>query len=369
MNASDPITTIAGEHLPAGALASSIVEFSPIAAALADLASRYAGQRYEVSTKDGMHAARTARRELRELRVDIEKRRETLKAPIIARGRLLDSEAKRITAALSALEDPIDAQIKSEEQRAERERAERERHERERVAAIDARIAWIRRMPAEAAARRTSADLSTLLAMLRALPIDAQRYAEKLDAAGVAHREAVELLEGMVAAATAREAEAARLAEQRAELARQEAEAKAKRDAEDRERRERQAREDAERAAKIAAEDAERARLRTEDEARAAAVRAEQERVEREAREAREREEATARAERERQAREVAEHRQRERERLEAAADPWQTIDDALGILRRIDAADAVVSASLDRAIETLESAQVSRTALETMTA
>lgn len=163
--------------------------------------------------------------------------------------------------------------------------------------------------------------------------------------------------------------EAARLAEQRAELARQEAEAKAKRDAEDRERRERQAREDAERAAKIAAEDAERARLRTEDEARAAAVRAEQERVEREAREAREREEATARAERERQAREVAEHRQRERERLEAAADPWQTIDDALGILRRIDAADAVVSASLDRAIETLESAQVSRTALETMTA
>lgn len=161
MNASDPITTIAGEHLPAGALASSIVEFSPIAAALADLASRYAGQRYEVSTKDGMHAARTARRELRELRVDIEKRRETLKAPIIARGRLLDSEAKRITAALSALEDPIDAQIKSEEQRAERERAERERHERERVAAIDARIAWIRRMPAEAAARRTSADLST----------------------------------------------------------------------------------------------------------------------------------------------------------------------------------------------------------------
>ena len=326
-----------GEEILAGETSSPIVEFSPTAAALADLARRYHGRVYQVDTPAGMKAAIAGRRELRELRTAIEARRAELKAPILERGRLIDAEAKRITAHLAALEDPIDDQIKAEERRAEQEREAAPARERARLAAIDQRIAWVRERPVAAARMRTAAELQAELDGLRAVPIGREHYAEKLDEAGTVHGEAVEAIEAMLARAREREAEEARLAEQRAELARQEAEARVAREEEDRlrreqqeredrERRERQAREDRERAERIAAEEAERARARAAEEARLEAARAEQERRDREAREAREREEAAARAAREQQEREAAERRRAEREAVERAADPWDAL-------------------------------------------
>lgn len=103
-----------------------IAEYSETAAALADLRQKYEKVVFQVATKDGMQVAVKARAELRGYRVALEKKRVEIKAPALERTRLIDAEAKRITAELSALEDPIDSLIKQEEGRKERERAERE---------------------------------------------------------------------------------------------------------------------------------------------------------------------------------------------------------------------------------------------------
>src|SRR5262245_51904969 len=96
-----------------------IAEYSKTEAALAELTVRYQGVTFEVTTKDGMKAAKTARATLRDLRVALETKRQEIKEPVLVQGRLIDSEAKRISKALEALEDPIDAQIKGEERKQE----------------------------------------------------------------------------------------------------------------------------------------------------------------------------------------------------------------------------------------------------------
>lgn len=113
----------------------AIVEYSQTEAALADLASRYKGVVFEVLTVKGMDAAKKARAELRDYRTSLESKRVEIKAPALERCRLIDAEAKRITAALVTLEEPIDAQIKAQEARRDAEKREKERLEAERIAA------------------------------------------------------------------------------------------------------------------------------------------------------------------------------------------------------------------------------------------
>src|ERR1700735_1712669 len=96
-----------------------IVEYSETQAALAVLAERYHGVTYDVTQPKEMQQAKEARAELRGLRGALDKKRQLIKAPALERCRLIDAEAKRITEALSALEDPIDGQIKAEERRKE----------------------------------------------------------------------------------------------------------------------------------------------------------------------------------------------------------------------------------------------------------
>lgn len=126
-----------------------IQEYTKTAAALAELREKYAGAKYDVTTTDGMKAAKGARGELRDLRTSLERTRVQIKAPALERCRLIDEEAKRITAALTALEDPIAEQIRHEETRRERERAEKIAAEERRVAEIRGRIDAIRRVPVE----------------------------------------------------------------------------------------------------------------------------------------------------------------------------------------------------------------------------
>jgi len=129
----------------------SVIEYSRTDAALHDLTGRYAGIVFDVTTKAGFEQARKARAELRTYRVDLEKVRVEIKAPALERCRLIDAEAKRITAALLALEDPIDAQIKAEEARREEERTRAAREEA-------ARIAEQERIAKEAEEKRLAAE-------------------------------------------------------------------------------------------------------------------------------------------------------------------------------------------------------------------
>jgi len=214
-----------------------IAEYSATAAALADLTDIYKGVVYDVATTKGMAEAKEGRKELRTLRVDLEKMRVSIKAPALERCRLIDAEAKEITAQLVALEDPIDAQIKAEENR-------------EKEAAM-----------AKAVAERQAIEAAEAAA--KALRDEEERKI--------------------------REAEQAKIAAERAEIARIQAE-----QAEQQRKLDEQAK-----AACEAIEAAERAsRLKIEEEQRAA--RQAQEAIEAEARKAREVEEAKLKAERDR---------------------------------------------------------------------
>ena len=99
-----------------------------------------------------------ARAELRRWRTDLEAERVRIKAPALGRCKAIDTEARRISDALSALEDPIDAQIKA------KVRAEEARKEAEaaRDAALRAKLDKLRGLPL-AWIGRTAADLSGVI--------------------------------------------------------------------------------------------------------------------------------------------------------------------------------------------------------------
>jgi len=260
-----------------------VVEFSKTDAALADLRKRLSGTLFEVTTTAGMRDAKAARAELRGLRTDLERRRKELKAPLLEAGRIVDTEAKRITGELSALEEPIDAQIVNEEQRKEAERAAKERAERDRVDSIQTRIRWFTEQVAAAARVITARDVEAIIGRVELVDVTDSTFAEFTASADDAKRGALQELRAMELAAANRVAEAERITAERAELDRQRAEHDAAVAAE----RERMA-------AQQRAIDEERARLKREERERCeAANRAEAERL---AEERRHRDEAEAKA-------------------------------------------------------------------------
>ena len=244
-----------------------IAEYSQTAAALSDLRHRFLGVAFNVSTTKGMDEAKKARQEVKGYRTALENKRKKIKAPALERCRLIDDEAKTITAALLELEEPIDQQIKAEEARKEAEKAAKAEADRLRIARHQAVIQYLRGIPADVATASPE-KIASEIAQLEELDITTS-LEEFQGQAQQAKDETLAKLRDMHAAAVAHEAEQARIkAEQEAE------------------------------AARIAAERAELARLRAEAEARereAAAARAEQERKDREARAEQERKDREAR--------------------------------------------------------------------------
>lgn len=127
-------------------LQTAVSEYRPIAAALHDLYVRHAGVIHDVTTTKGMQACREARAEIRTCRTSLEAKRKEIKAPVLERCRLIDAEAKRITDALIAIEDPLDEQIKAEEVAAEARREAKRKADMEREAElrrmVDSINAW-----------------------------------------------------------------------------------------------------------------------------------------------------------------------------------------------------------------------------------
>ena len=266
-------------------MSTAIAEYSPTAAALAELRQKYEQAVFDTTTPNGMAKAIAARRELREVRVNLEKLRKELKAPALERSRLIDAEAKTLTTQIEEMEGPIDAQIKAEEQRKADEKAERERIERERVAELQLKVGEIRAIAVRCSGK-PSAFIRDYLTKLDALELG-EEFGEMQAEARAAKAETLGTLADMHWSALAQEAEAERLriereeleaqrkaqAEQaerdRAELAKLRAEAEARqRESEEKARIEREAAE-AERR-KVAAE---AAALRAEEKAKAKAIR------------------------------------------------------------------------------------------------
>lgn len=288
---------------PPASTTTIIAEYSVTEASLAELRERIGKTAYDVATTAGMDLARKDRRELVSLRTSLEAKRKEIKAPALAHCNLIDAEAKRITAELLKLEQPIDALIKEEEARKEAIKAEKERIERQRVEGIRTRIDKIKGLPLMAV-NFTSAELTEFIGQVDAQPVGVE-FEEFTEEATTAKAEVITALNNLLAAKQRAEEEAARIkAEQEAEATR----LKEERERLEAERIERE---------KNEAEERERIRLEQEQEAtRLAAEKAENNRIIAEQtealrveREAFEREQATIRQQQEEA---VAEQRRKE---------------------------------------------------------
>jgi len=331
----------------------AIAEYSPTAAALADLRARFADVVFDVTTTNGNKEARAARMELVKLRTSLEAKRKELKAPALERSRLIDSEAKRITGEILALEEPIDAQIRADEARREREREAKAEAERRRVAEIQMRIDAIKDLPVRAAGK-ASIVIEELIAEADSTNVD-ETFAEYLGTAQAALDHSTRTLREMLTAAVAQEEEASRLAAQRAELERERAAQEARLAEEERIAREKRAAEEAKLAEIRAAQEAELRAQREAEEVR----RADERRIEAERVAAEEARLAAERAEIERQRAEV-ETRQRaeearlamEREAAEKAARERE--EAALAARQRLELAAPMLLAACQLALDVL---------------
>lgn len=200
-----------------------VVEYSPVEAGLEALRTKYSDLAFDLRSTKGNAEARAARKELVSLRTSLEAKRKELKTPLLARAALIDSEAKRITAEVIALEKPIDDQIKADEARRETERLAREQAEQARVARIQASIRAIAEAPLRAVGK-SSADIEQEIDALEAFEVDSS-YDVFRPGAQAAKDAALAQLRTTYGAALAHEEGVARLQAERAELARQQAEA------------------------------------------------------------------------------------------------------------------------------------------------
>lgn len=202
-----------------------ISEYNETAAGLERLKERMKDVVYDVTTKPGMLSAKWDRRELVSLRTSLEAKRKEIKAPALERCKLIDEEAKRVTAEILALETPIDQQIKAEEARLEAIRLEREEKERQRIADIMSAIERIKMIPIQCAGMK-SVDLQIEIDKLVAMPIGDDQFAEYRVLAKDAHTGAYQDLVDLLNVAVELEAEAAKIEAERlaAEAAKLEAE-------------------------------------------------------------------------------------------------------------------------------------------------
>lgn len=270
-------------------MTTQIVEYSETERGLAELAHRFGNAVFDVTTKDGMKEAKTARKEIRDVRTALEAKRVEIKAPALERCRLIDAEAASIKEKLTALEKPIDDQIKAEEQRAAAA-------EQKRVEGLQRQLDDIKAMP-QRMVGKTTGEIDEAIYALTGIVADAT-WAEFQDAALLAKQTALAQLHDMHRVVAAQEAEARSNAAQRAELERLRAEAA------ERERKEREYRE------------AENARIAEENRKAAAEIAARRAEIERQEREARERIEAQ-----DRQAREQREAQERKAREEQSARD------------------------------------------------
>lgn len=213
MKASTNTEKVAGSNL------TTIAEYTDTAAALAELRKRHEGVVYDVRDPKQLKKAKEARAEVKGYRVALEHKRKEIKEPALERCRQIDSEAKRITAELLALEEPLDNQIKAEEARAEEERLRKLEEERQRVEAIQQKIQALRDVAASLVGK-PSVIIQGRLARLRNEAPTEEEFAEHFLSAQDAHTAAIARVEQQLQAQLDHEAEQKRIEAERAELAR-----------------------------------------------------------------------------------------------------------------------------------------------------
>lgn len=215
------IEVVADDPIRIGVLA----ELNKVDAGIAQLSERYSGVVFDVQSTKGMDEAKRARLAIREPRYAVERIRKEQASRIRAAQLALNTEAERITFELRKIEEPIDAQIKNEEDRKEREKQEAIRLEQERVAGIRAKIEAISAIALPSATlAMTSQALTELAAHTASMEVLESDYQEFHAEALFLRDKVVSELNAMAQVAVQREAEALRLAEEKRRLEEQQRE-------------------------------------------------------------------------------------------------------------------------------------------------
>jgi hypothetical protein len=152
----------------------ALVQYDPTDAAIAEMKQRLKADLFDCSTTSGYEGCRKAIAEVRAIRVNVEKHRKFLKEESLEYGRKVDSEAKRITAELESIEEPLKAKKQAIDD--EKERVKREAEEK-RLAAIKAEQD---RVAAEAEAKRQAeiaAENARMAAEREALRVEQEKLA------------------------------------------------------------------------------------------------------------------------------------------------------------------------------------------------
>ena len=149
----------------------NIIDYSVTDAALAELKQKYGSLRATFGDGMAYKSVTDAISVVRTLRVNVEKKRVELKADALEYGRKVDAEAKRITAALLEVEEPLKANKDEIDAEKERLRAEKAKKEQDRIDGIMARITAFSHATASCADRASGA-IQELVANVAGVVID-----------------------------------------------------------------------------------------------------------------------------------------------------------------------------------------------------
>jgi hypothetical protein len=116
-----------------------VVEYSEVEAGLSELEQKFAGIIPDCSTEEGFTNAKADYKEIRGYETKLEKLRKDLKEPILAKGKLLDSEAKRIDGRLKVISAPFKKSVDEETKK-------RKEEETRRVKVIEERFEGMRNL-------------------------------------------------------------------------------------------------------------------------------------------------------------------------------------------------------------------------------
>lgn len=176
-NGDTDMTTMNDVNLDNGTV--NIAVFNQTDAALAALREKYQTVP-DANTDEGYALVKNGLKELTGLRTRLEAVRKEVKEPYLQAGRIIDAEAKRITAELVALEDPMKAAKKEVDDRIERER-------QERIARLQSKVDAIKAMPGHVRGK-SSQEIESMLD--RVGEIDAMHDFYDLTREAVAARQA-----------------------------------------------------------------------------------------------------------------------------------------------------------------------------------
>lgn len=205
------------DTIDVGTNLTTVAEYAKTALALASFKERFKGVIVEVDTPKGMKEAKKDVAELRGMRTTLEAARKDKKAYYLEGGRVVDAEAKRITAEIVALEEPIKAQVDAKEAEVENAKLAKLEAERQRIEGLRSEIQAFRDAPAKMVGK-PSVGIAHAMEKLKGVQVQEDHFEEMTQEAQDAHAAAVSRLQDLFNAQVETEAEQLRIANERAEL-------------------------------------------------------------------------------------------------------------------------------------------------------